>query len=113
VSPSWFHRLPALLLIGIFLSGGGGMPVLDAVSHGAGRDAAAGPHFETSTDAQSHRDFCSLGARLSLSPQIELSELGLACGVVAFADPALRAGQLRSADLGLLPQPRAPPANPE
>ncbi|MGH7631050.1 MAG: hypothetical protein ACREOF_17030 [Gemmatimonadales bacterium] len=103
-------RLNALVLVALTLSGGGGLPLVDALSHAAGLGYAAAPHFETAGGAESHRDFCSLGASLPLSTRLSALHLGIAVGAVSFPDAALHATAPRSADLGLLPQPRAPPS---
>jgi hypothetical protein len=102
-------RLNALLLIALMLCGGGGLPVVDALTHGYGSAAATGPHFETASAAEGHRDFCSLGAGLPLSPQLSTLYLDIAFGVVAFPGMSRPASAPRFAAPGLLPQPRAPP----
>ncbi|MGH7518768.1 MAG: hypothetical protein ACREOC_15085 [Gemmatimonadales bacterium] len=102
-------RLNALVLVALILSGGGGIPVLDALSHGFGSGYTA-PHVEPAGPSDSHRDFCSLGASLPLSPHLSTLHLSIAAGVVSFPARAFYAPVPRSTDLGLLPQPRAPPS---
>ncbi len=102
-------RLNALVVVALILSGGGGMPVLDALSHGSGSGFPGGPHFETASAAESHRDFCSLGATPPLSAHLSALCRPDTVGMVSFPDVALHATAPRSADRGLLPQPRAPP----
>lgn len=102
-------RLTAFVLGALILSGGGGVPVFDALSHGF-ESGYAVPHFESASASDGHRDFCSLGASLPLSPRLSALQLGISVGVVSFPDMALHATAPRSADLSLLPQPRAPPS---
>lgn len=106
------YRLNALLLVALMLCGGGGLPVVDALAHGDGPGATTGPHFETASAAEGHRDFCSLGAGLPLSPQLLALNLDIAFAAVAFPEVIRSAGTPRSARPGLLPQPRAPPILP-
>jgi hypothetical protein len=108
VASGVLSRLNALVLVALILSGGGGVPVLDAVSHGFGSGYAV-PHFESASASESHRDYCSLGASLPLSAHLSALHLGISVGMVSFPDVALHATAPRSADLSLLPQPRAPP----
>jgi hypothetical protein len=102
-------RLTGLLLAALFLSGGGSMPLVDALSHGSGPDLTGTPHFEASSATQTHRDFCSLGSSVPLVAHLAPFHLAIAVGVISFPQAAHRASAPRSADLGLLPQPRAPP----
>lgn len=105
-------RLNALVLVALILGGGGSLPLLDAVSHEFGPGYPAGPHFETASAAASHRDFCSLGASVPLSVDLSGLKLGIALGALGFPDAALYTAAPRTADRGLLPQPRAPPSLP-
>jgi hypothetical protein len=108
--PALVSRLSALLLIGVFLSGGGSMPVVDAISHGSGPGIAGVPHFEANSPTDSHRDFCSLGASIPLAAHLSPFHADIVIGLMSFPEAAHRWSTPRSADLGLLPQPRAPPS---
>ncbi len=103
-------RLNALVLVAMILSGGGSLPVVDALSHLSGQGYSGTPHFEAASASDSHRDFCSLGTSLPFSTHLSAPHPGISVAVVYFPDGALHATAPRSADLGLLPQPRAPPA---
>jgi len=105
--------LKAAVLVAVILSGGGGMPVLDvALYHGLAPTHAAEAHFESSDSPHSHRDLCRLGYRLPYSPHAAPLDLGISVAVISFRKVALAATTPRAHDLGLLPQPRAPPGLP-
>ena len=103
-------RLTALVLTTLILNGGGGMPVVDALTHGSGADYAGIPHYEATSSSDNHRDFCSLGAGLPLAAHLSPFHLDVPVGVISFPEAAAHPSPPRSADLRLLPQPRAPPS---
>lgn len=104
-------RLKALVLVFILLNGGGGMPLLDAAlyhRHGvASTQVQAG-----SDDAQrTHAQVCHLGWTIPHAANTGRVALGLAIVALPFRRPlASPVTAPRSADIGGLPQPRAPPA---
>lgn len=107
-------RLPRLkvpVLVALLASGGGGMPVLDIVLfHAHARAPSSTPHFEAGASPHAHGDRCTLGTALLHTP-IPV-RLGLVIPVVgsSFRHPPLPPDLAPTTDLGLLPQPRAPPA---
>jgi hypothetical protein len=103
-------RLTALLLTGLVASGGGTAPLFDALSHGSDLDYAGIPHFEATNATDSHRDFCSLGSGLPLAAHLAPFRLSIPIGTLAFRETPNHPRAPRTADLNLLPQPRAPPS---
>lgn len=111
VTRSWLLRSKAAVLVAVILSGGGGMPILDvALSHGLASAYAAQPHFEPSGTTCSHGEICRLGSKLPFSANTPALDLDISVAVLYFPKVALPVTAPRSTDLGLLPQPRAPPS---
>jgi hypothetical protein len=106
-------RLKVLVLAALLFSGGGGMPVLDVVLfhvHRLTHSSAA--HFEATDSPHTHRDHCSLGTALPHTPVPERLDVAIPVVGLRFCD-LLLAPDFRPpfANVGLLPQPRAPPAH--
>ncbi len=108
---SWLVRFKALLLVAILLSGGGGMPLLDvALFHGFAPTHLSSPHFEASDSPHTQGELCRLRLALPHAPEAVRLEFTRPLSNVAFrASPKPPDLSPPSADLRLLPQPRAPP----
>jgi hypothetical protein len=106
---SLLARLTRVLLISVTLCGGGGLPVLDAVSHLYGATGIREPHFETAAASVAHGEFCSLGSSLPYTAHAPPPSLDLPLSVLVFPQTASLASTLRSADHRRLPPTRAPP----
>src|SRR5215213_5973185 len=107
-SRSWLLRLKGAVLIAVMLSGGGALPVLDALLYHRGAHLGR-PHFETAGVPHSHGDICRLGLSAPYSPRASLLNVCRPIVAACFrADATLPATRPRSNDLPLLPQPRAP-----
>jgi hypothetical protein len=109
---NWLVRLKALVLAVLLLSGGGGMPLLDvALFHASGASFSAHPHFESSTVPDGHGDSCRQGAALPYAPGTVRFDPSVRVVTITFCarlgDPEAAPA---TADLSLLPPPRAPPA---
>jgi hypothetical protein len=109
---SWLVRLKAGALAILLLSGGGGMPLLDlALFHASGASFSSHPHFESSSVPDGHGDFCRQGAVLPYAPGAVRFDPSVRVVAVTFCarlgDPDAAPA---TADLSLLPRPRAPPA---
>src|SRR5215211_584656 len=109
VTRRWFPRLRGAVLVAVMLSGGGALPVLDALLYH--RRAHLGrPHFETAGVPHSHGDVCRLGSSAPYSPRAPLLNVGLPIADACYqAEATLPATGPRSSNLVLLPRPRAPP----
>lgn len=104
-------HLKVLVLGALLVSGGGGLPVLDiALFHAHARTVSSTPHFEAGASPHAHGDRCTLGTALLHTPIPVRLDLVIPVVGMSFRDlpgaPDLRPP---STDLGLLPQPRAPP----
>jgi hypothetical protein len=104
-------RLKALLLAFILLNGGGGMPLLDAALYH--RHGVTTTRVRAADDAQrAHAQVCHLGWTLPHATNTGPVALGLAFVALPFHRlPAPSVPAPRSADIGGLPQPRAPPVS--
>ncbi len=66
------HRRPLLtllrgFLLSLFVLGGPGLPLIDAVAwHGSGSQAVAGPRINSQGAPRTHADVCALAAPLSV-----------------------------------------------
>jgi hypothetical protein len=104
-------RLKALLLVFILLNGGGGMPLLDAALYH--RHGVASTRVRAGADdaQRTHAQVCHLGWTIPHAANTGRVALGLAVLALPFSrPPAAPVDTPRSADVGGLPQPRAPPA---
>jgi hypothetical protein len=103
-------RLKALFLIFLLLNGGGGMPLLDAALYH--RHGAAPVRVQAGADdgQRSHAQLCHLGCTIPHAANTGRVAVGLPVVAVAFQRPPASPDTTpRSADIGGLPQPRAPP----
>jgi hypothetical protein len=108
------HRpLTALraFLLSLFLLGGPGLPLLDAVAfHGMGKPVAADTRLDTEGGARAHADICALAAPLPFPGPLPCGQLR-----VAVASEARGAATAPGAAIRLAPvpdassRPRAPP----
>jgi hypothetical protein len=113
VPRNWLLRLKVVVLAALLVSGGGGMPVLDiALFHLGVPGYSRTTHVEASGSPHSHLDQCRLGTGLSYTPVPERLDVVTPVVGLGFCEP-LQAldSPLPSANVGLLPQPRAPPAH--
>lgn len=112
VPRNWLPRLKFLVLAALLVSGGGGMPVLDVVLFHMGSPGHWGAvHVEASGSPHAHKDQCRLGTALSHTPVPERLDVVTPVVGLRYCEPLLALDSpLPSANLGLLPQPRAPPA---
>jgi hypothetical protein len=110
---TWLVRLKAVALASLLLSGGGGMPLLDvALFHARPTSYSSHPHFEAADTADGHGDYCRQGTALPHAPGAERFDPGIrVIGITFRAYLGAPDSAPRSADLSLLPRPRAPPAH--
>jgi hypothetical protein len=106
---SLLARLTRVLLISVTLCGGGGLPVLDAVSHLYGRTDIREPHFETAAASLAHGEFCSLGSSFPPTAHAPPPCVNVPVSVVAYPKTASLVSAPRSADYHRLPPTRGPP----
>jgi len=109
---NWLVRLKAGVLAVLLLSGGGGMPLLDlALFHASASSHCSNPHFESANGVDGHGDYCKQGTALPHAPgAVRLDPAVRAVATTVLARHGAPDSALPSADLGLLPRPRAPPA---
>jgi hypothetical protein len=105
-------RLKALFLVFILFNGGGGMPLLDAALYHRHGVALARVRAGADDGQRAHAQVCHLGCTIPHATGTGRVALNLAVLPLPFRrPPASRVNAPRSADIGGLPQPRAPPAS--
>ena len=109
---SLLARLTRALLISVTLCGGGGLPVLDAVSHLYGNQDIREPHFETAAASLAHGEFCSLGSSFPPTAHTPPPGVNVPESVVTFPQTAPLVSEPRSADYHRFPPTRGPPQLP-
>src|SRR5512134_2720322 len=98
-----------LVLVAVMLCGGGGLPLLDALTHTSGPETRT-PHVETAAASLAHGEFCSLGSALPYTAYATGSPVELEVTILGYPEATPPVAPPRSPPVGLLPQPRAPPA---
>lgn len=111
------HRRPLmtalrLLLLSLFLLGGPGLPLIDAVVwHGSDTRQVAGTRLDAAGAARAHADVCSLAAPLPVPGPVPCAAMPVPAIRLAERAPVLHAPAIR---LSHVPdhatRPRAPPA---
>ena len=103
-------KFKAVVLVFLLISGGGGMPLLDAAlyhRHGVSLTTVRAGADDTQ---RAHSQVCHLGWTLPHTTSLGTIALGLAVVTLPFRrPPAASVTAPRSADIGGLPQSRAPP----
>jgi hypothetical protein len=110
---TWLVRLKAVALASLLLSGGGGMPLLDvALFHARPTSYSFHPHFEAADASDGHGDYCRQGTAVPPAPETVGFEPAIrVTGITYHARLGAPDSVLPSADLRLLPRPRAPPSH--
>ncbi len=107
----WLQSVKAALLATLILCGGGGLPLLDVVLyHGLAATHSVDQHFESSGTRHGHGEYCKAGSQLPHSPQAAPLELDRSVDTASSCEAGLPITSPRSANLSLLPRPRAPPS---
>jgi len=104
--------LMRVLLLSLFVLGGPGLPLIDAVVwHGTGTQQLAGTRLDATGSARAHADVCSLAAPLPVPGPVPCASTPMPAIRLARRAPVVPAQHLRMA---LSPdpsaRPRAPPA---
>lgn len=108
----WSLTLLRSLLLSLFVLGGPGLPLVDAVVwHGTGTHQVAGSRFDTPGATRTHADTCSLAAPLPVPGPVPCA-VSLVPALLAPARvPETRSQQSRvTATPDSNARPRAPPA---
>ena len=101
-----------LLLLGLFVLGGPGLPLVDAVVwHGSGTQQAAGIRIDAAGAARSHADVCSLAAPLPVPGPVPCAATPTPAIRLAERAPVLHPPTVRLSHVpNRSTRPRAPPA---
>lgn len=100
------------LLLSLFVLGGPGLPLIDAVVwHGSGTQQAAGTRLDEAGAARTHADVCSLAAPLPVPGPVPCSATPMPATRLAERTPVSRAKLVLFAETAdRTARPRAPPA---
>jgi hypothetical protein len=109
--PRPFLTALRVLLLGLFVLGGPGLPLIDAVVwHGSGTHHVAGTRLDTTGAVRSHAEVCSLAAPIPVPGPVPCATVPMPALRMAQRSPAIRSPL---AVIAFIPdhsaRPRAPP----